>query len=393
LLALRAQMSARGHTAMRLLFLTERYPPDLGGVAASAGRLSLSLAAIGHEVHVLTLTREMPAGTVDRVRIGDRLELSRFGQAKHLDFTLQQALTYLEFLHSREPFSAIWGHFVHIAGFLAAWLGRHLGRPSILAVRGNDLDRLMFPPGDFARLEWCLRHATRIVTVSADLAAKVRTLVDRAAVVLPNAVDTELFRPGPHDDELAARHGLKTGELLLGFSGELRAKKGLGFLLEALRVLRSTRQVRLLVIGAIRPGDQGEFERVSASLDLGGAVVVTGHLPDPADVALHLRLCDLFVLPSLWEGMPNSLLEAMACGVPVLASDAGGIPEVVTDGVNGLLIPRTHLHLLARRVDEWMALPPERRSAMAASGRRTIEARHSPTSERKALTELLAGLS
>jgi glycosyltransferase involved in cell wall biosynthesis len=378
---------------MRLLFISERYPPEVGGVAASGQRISRSLARLGHEVHVLVLTRELPGGAVSSQPVQPGLTLHRLGQARSLDFTLQQALTFLEWLHRQHSFAAVWGHYLQTAGFLAAWLGRLLGVPSILAVRGNDLDRLLLPPGDFARLEWCLRTGDHLLAVSSDLAAKVRALVDRAATVLPNAVDTDLFHPGEGPEDLRLRYGLQAEELVLGFSGELRAKKGLSFLMEAFRQVRAVRPTRLLVVGEVRARDQGEFARARALCGEGVRdITVTGHLPDPAEVARHLRLCDLFLLPALWEGMPNSLLEAMACGVPVIASDAGGIPEVVHDGVNGLLLSRAHLHLLGRRIEEWLALPEARQKGLAEAGRRTVVEHHSPAVEEQRLGCLLAEL-
>jgi glycosyltransferase involved in cell wall biosynthesis len=150
---------------------------------------------------------------------------------------------------------------------------------------------------------------------------------------------------------------------------------------------------RLLVIGAVRGGDEGEYERLRVGLQLDGCVTVTGHLADPPAVARHLRLCDVFILPSLWEGMPNSLLEAMATGLPVVASDAGGIPEVVSDGVNGLLVPRTHLHQLGRRVLDCLDMPAASWRAMAEAARRTAVERHSLAAERAALAALLAGIA
>jgi glycosyltransferase involved in cell wall biosynthesis len=378
---------------MRILFLAERFPPDIGGVAASAGRIARSLAALGHAVSVVAFTRQAPAGAVERSPLAGGLDLYRLGQSKNLDFTLQQATTFLEYLHGQAPFGLAWGHYVQTAGFLAAWLGRRLGVPSLLALRGNDFDRQVFPPGDFARLRWCLESADRLVAVSRDLADKVRALVGRAPDVLPNAVDTDVFCPGPRPDDLAGRLELRAGEAVLGFSGELRAKKGMPFLLAALEQVRRQRPARLLVIGEVRPGDRGEFERACAAGDLADAVTLTGHLDDPALVACCLRLCDLFVLPSLWEGMPNGLLEAMSCGVAVLASDAGGIPEVVRDGVDGLLVPRTHLHQLGRRIAEWLAAPEEVRRRLAEEGRQTALRRHSLGVERQALARLLAGLS
>jgi glycosyltransferase involved in cell wall biosynthesis len=374
---------------MKILFIAERFSPDIGGVAVSAGRIARSLASLGHAVHAVTLTRDLPAGSVHRDPVAPGLDLYRLGQSRNLDFTLQQALTFLEWLHGQERFSLLWGHYVQTAGFLAAWLGARSGVPSLLAVRGNDFDRQVFPPGDFARLQWCLQRASHLVAVSRDLGEKVRSLVGRTPTVLPNSVDTDLFSPGPRPEELAGKLGLRAGEVVLGFSGELRAKKGLPFLLGALQQVRERCPARLLVIGEVRSADLGEYERASVGLGVQDGVVITGRLEDPAEVARHLLLCDLFLLPSLWEGMPNGLLEAMACGVPVLASDAGGIPEIVTDGVEGLLTPRTHLHQLGKRVKEWLALPEERRRRMAASARQTVEARHSLACERAALARLL----
>ena len=377
---------------MKILFLSERYPPEIGGVSASAGRLSSALARLGHEVHVVTLTRELPAGSVERRELGERLTLYRLGQSKNLDFSLQQAQTFLEWLHAQHRFDLVWGHFVQTAGFLAAWFGRLVGLPSLLCLRGNDFDRQVFPPGDFARLQWCLQRADHLVAVSADLAAKVRALIDRVPRVLPNAVDTLVFRAGDRRADLVGRYN-PTGELLLGFSGELRAKKGLPFLLAAVAEVRRVRPARLLVIGEVRGGDQGEFERARIAMGLEDAVVVTGHLHEPSEVAEHLRLCDVFLLPSLWEGMPNGLLEAMAVGCRVVVSDAGGIPEIVRDGDNGLIVPRTHLHRLGRRVLDLLALPVAERDRMRDAALWTIAEVHSLDAEQRNLAELLAGIA
>ena len=144
---------------------------------------------------------------------------------------------------------------------------------------------------------------------------------------------------------------------------------------------------------ARRGGDLGEFERGRIEMGLANAVIVTGHLSDPAEVAKHLRLCDGFLLPSLWEGMPNGLLEAMAVGCPVVASDAGGIPEIIRDGHNGLLVPRTHLHRLGRRVLDLIAMPVEERVRMRAAALQTVAEAHSLEAEERNLVELLAGVA
>lgn len=376
-----------------MLFVSERFPPAIGGVSASANRIARSIAASGHSVDVFSLARELPSGAADSERIAPNLRLHRFGMAKNLDFTLQQSLTFLEWLHQSRKFDAVWGHYITNAGFLAAWFGNRKRVPVILSVRGNDLDKELFPPGDFARLLWCLKKSQLVITVSQDLADKVESLADRKAAVLPNSVDDQLFTPGPRPADLMERYQLPSGELILGFSGELRAKKGLPFMLQAFREILARQPARLLIIGEVRGQDRGEFERLLADDEVRSRVVITGHLEDPADVARHLRLPDVMLFPSLWEGLPNSLLEAMATGVPVIASDAGAIPEVVTDGVNGMLLPRTHLHLLAERIDELLSMPGDSRRALVEAARRHVSEFHSPAAESNRLATLLGDIA
>jgi len=348
------------------------------------------MARAGHQVEVVVQARELPGGAVETTQPEAGLIVHRCGPARSTDYTQQQTLIFLEWLQRRQPFDVVWGHYLTTAGFLAAWFGRTMGIASILSVRGNDLDKELFPPGDFGRLEWCLRSAGKIVTVSRDLAGKVRALVDREALVLPNAVDVDVFQPGPRPDDLAQKYGIVPGEVVLGFSGELRAKKGLPFLVQCFREVLARQPARLLVIGQVRGSDRGELERLIDDEQLRQRLIVTGHLAEPAEVARHLRLVDVMLIPSLWEGMPNSLLESLAAGVPVIASDAGAIPEVITDGVHGLLLPRTHLHLLGQRVEEFLAQPGDTRRAMSAAGRKLVAQYYSPTVEAQRLKEILS---
>ena len=110
---------------------------------------------------------------------------------------------------------------------------RTLEIPSVVAARGNDVHRLMFPPGDFARLTWTLQHAGLVTVVSRDLARKVRLLVERddGIEVIANVVDPQIFSPAPPETELRTALKIAADEVVLGFCGELRHKKGLPFLL------------------------------------------------------------------------------------------------------------------------------------------------------------------
>jgi glycosyltransferase involved in cell wall biosynthesis len=282
-----------------------------------------------------------------------------------------------DWLYSSAPYDCVWGHYLAPAGFFAAWVGRLNGTPSIVSIRGNDLDRDMFPPGDFARLHWTLTHASIVTAVTRELSRKVTALTGRTDVVhLPNSVDHEVFRPEPPSAGLRKQLGIQPDEYVLGFCGELREKKGLQALLEALRQVRAKRPACLLIIGEVRPSQMPKLFEFTGTEPLAAhRILITGALAGGARaVNRHLQLCDVFLQPSLWDGMPNALLEAMAAGCGCIASDAGGIPEIITPRVDGAIIPRWRLDRLAGAILEWAELSePYQRSMRDAARKRVVE--------------------
>ena len=114
-------------------------------------------------------------------------------------------------------------------------------------------------------------------------------------------------------------------------------------------------------------------------------VIVTGHLPKSEDVAKYLGLCDVYLQPSLWDGMPNALLEAMSCGCCCIASDAGGIPEVIVHGENGFLVARSHLHKLGEAVLDVLAMSREDKMRISQAAREYVLNHHSISQEKELL--------
>jgi glycosyltransferase involved in cell wall biosynthesis len=338
----------------RLLFITEHFLPALGGVAVSANRIVTALCGLGVGVDVIAWTRALQPGIVESA--GQNPRVFRVGRYREWDTTFPHTMNLCDWLYSATPYDRIWGHYLAPAGFFAAWLGRLKGTPSIVSIRGNDLDRDMFPPGDFARLLWTLEQATVVTAVTEELSRKVTALTGRVDVVhLPNSVDHEVFRPEQVSAGLRDRIGIQPDEFVLGFCGELREKKGLREILDALRKVRAQRPACLLIIGEVRPSQMPKlFEYTGTEPLPAHRILVTGALPGgPRAVNRHLQLCDVFLQPSLWDGMPNALLEAMAAGCGCIASDAGGIPEIITPGVDGVIVPRWQLHRLSEAILEW----------------------------------------
>ncbi len=380
---------------MRILFLTERFPPDIGGLARSSSRIAGTLGLLGHEVHVVAWTRQLPPGTAASEISGEGGEmLHRLGLFAAADTTLQHTSLFLEDLHARSPLDLIWGHYLHPAGFAAVLFGRAQRIPVIVSARGNDVDRLLYPPGDFARLQYTLQNASLVTAVSRDLARKMRLVCDSTPIeVLPNVVDTGIFRPGIASAELRQRLGIPADHSVIGFSGELRYKKGIDFLLRALPVVLQSRPATLLVIGQARIEDQQRLAQLSQDHpEIARHIVITGHIESPATVAEHLRLVDVYVQPSLWEGMPNALLEAMSCALPCIASSAGGIPEVIQHGQTGLIIPTPQLHRLGEAVAELLAQPASVRSSLGQAAREQMVASFSAAAETQMLRQVLARL-
>lgn len=174
----------------------------------------------------------------------------------------------------------------------------------------------------------------------------------------------------------------------LVFVGRLAAVKGVPVLLEALARLRADDpEVTLTLVGD--GPERGWIEARIAALGLAGAVTVTGYLGQ-GEVAAELAGSDIFVLPSFAEGVPVVLMEAMATGLPVVTTRIAGIPELVEDGVSGLVVPPGDAAGLAGALATLLA-DPALRDRMGAAGRAHVVAEHDIAKEAAWLGEILAG--
>ncbi|MDB9320604.1 glycosyltransferase [Nodularia spumigena CS-591/04] len=379
----------------RLLLITERFARDLGGLASSATRLVSTLCQLGLEVDVVTWSRYLQPGEVlPPETVEAKYRVYRIGLYRHWDMTMPHTLNLLDWLQQTRGYDAVWGHYLFPSGFLATWFAGLKNIPCTVSARGNDIDKEMFPPGDFARLQWTLKNANVITAVSADMSGKIQLLSGRDDVlVLKNAVDTDIFCFSKSGEVTREQLGIAPDEVVLGFCGELREKKGQQFLLNALTTVRSQRPACLLIIGEVRASQDAVLQVYKTQQpENAQRIIVTGHLSNSGLVAQYLRLCDVYLQPSLWEGMPNALLEAMACGCCCIASDAGGIPEVILHGENGFILPRSQLHKLGEAVLECLTMPVEEKNAIIQAAGDRILNEYSIAQEQQQLQILLSRL-
>jgi len=356
---------------MKIALLSEKYTPDIGGLAISAERLARLLASAGHRVRVFAPTLNLPPSETRTLPSGT-VSVTRFGAHKRVDDTLVDWFELIVDEHKREPFDILHAYFLPQAGFVAAYAGKYLNIPSVVSIRGNDIERAAFDPSRFSHAMYALQNASAVTTNASELAKKAKAFLDREILIIPNGIDADCFKPLPKNKTLAESLGL--GNLpVIGFVGELREKKGIRALLGGYAQLVEKRPAALLIVGEVREGDDKEvFEefRIQVSGRSLGSVVVTGYIPH-SDLPAYYSLMDVFVHPSLRDGMPNAVLEAMACEKAVIATPVGGTTDILVDGKNGVIVHVNDANMLAERMHELLD-DPEKREALGKDARELI---------------------
>jgi len=283
-------------------------------------------------------------------------------------------------------YDVILGSWAFPDGVGAVALGRLLGVPAVVKVHGTDMNVLARAPSIALNLRWALPRARRVVAVSRPLGDTVASFgVPRDRIdIVPNGVDADLFRPR---DRATARadlgHAGDERRWLL-YVGRLEQAKGVLDLLAAFSLLlRRRSDVRLAIVGD--GSERGSFAQAAAA-ELGDRVIVAGQRP-LEEVPRWLAACHALVLPSWAEGTPNVVLEALACGRRVVATDVGGTPDLITGRDLGELVPPRNHAVLADALDRaaTAAYSPEDIARAGARGSWNDSARRLEASLRAAL--------
>jgi glycosyltransferase involved in cell wall biosynthesis len=248
----------------------------------------------------------------------------------------------------------ILNYWLYPDGYAAVRVGRELGVPVIVGAIGSDLRRRN-DPITIRLVRQTMLQADAVITVSEELRRRAMAQgipADKVTAIL-NGCDTAVFHPG---DRTAARRqvGCDAESELLVYAGNLLASKGLGELMEAFLELAKLRTgLRLALIGQ---GPYGQtLARRAAAAGMEGRVTLPGRR-DATGIAQWMRAADVFCLPSYSEGCPNVVVEALACGRPVVATEVGGIPELVK-GTSGILIPPRDSEALRAALDRALSRP------------------------------------
>jgi len=331
---------------MKILILTNLFPTPWDPARGAFNRQQFERLGQRHEVDVLTSvdfrerwSRKRGEVRTRGLRTGHFLFVypPRFGRSLHAACWLLSLLVQ----HGRQiraaRYDCVLASWAYPDAVAAGWLARRLGIPYLVKVHGSDLNVQATHALRRPQIQAALRGAGAVVAVSHALAGKVTELgVQRSRVhVVYNGVDHALFAPGSRS-EARVRLGLSADTPLLLYVGNLKSSKGCLDLLEALpAVLAIHPRAHLVYVGA--GAIRSTLLARAAELGCAKRVQLVGEVPH-GDLVHWFRAADLLCLPSHNEGVPNVVLEAMACGTPVVASKVGGIPEVVPDYA-GILVP------------------------------------------------------
>jgi glycosyltransferase involved in cell wall biosynthesis len=332
-----------------------------GGTPRTVQRLALGLGQRGRRVHVASLcsavdiAAELESRGVPVVGFG----IERRGVA-------MATRDLARFLRTTRP--AVLHTFNFHANLLGRVVGAALRLPGIVASERSVESAK--PPwrvrGD--RLTWRLAHRWTVNAEAVGDVLRARERIDpRRIDVVPTGIDLARFEPRPRDDGFRAAHGIGDTEALLVCVGRLDRYKGHDHLLDAFaKLARERPRARLVLVGDGRFRDALTARVRSAGL--ADRVCFTGAL---GDVRPALAAADVFVQASDEEGLPGAVLEAMAMGLPVVATDVGGTREAVEGGVTGLLVPARDAAALATAVTRLLD-DPGLAARFASFGRKRV---------------------
>jgi len=381
---------------VRIALICREYPPGTigGGIGTYAATLAPALVRAGHSVIVLTRS----AGGSDTIATEDGVEVHRMPVApagalgrlvRRRRVTFLDAYRYSQTVaarlseimdardidivesaeHGAEGFGLMRDglRVPHVVRFHAPLFVVNQAVGHRLSMPGRIVHWMERTTARRAALNTCPSRALATI-----VAARFGILAERIRLV-PNPVDHELFRP-------AGAQPPRAPTVL--YVGKVAPLKGARILAEAVpHLVRCVPEVRVVLIGSDHPSEQGHSTRAEmlAHLRRTGVASNVTFLPpmDRAALVQAYQSADVYVMPTLWDNFPNTCLEAMACGVPVVASAVGGLPEIINDGVDGRLVPPRDPERLAAEV-VGLLQHPRRRVAMGQAARRRIETAFTP---------------
>jgi L-malate glycosyltransferase len=337
--------------------------PTYGGSGALATELGLALARRGHEVHFISYASPFRLrGFAERVYFHEvDTSIARYPLFEHFPLTLALASKQYEVV-KREELEVLHVHYA-IPHATTGWLAREMLREErpikvITTLHGTDITLVGQEASFYAITKFSIEQSDEVTAVSSFLRDETyRTFgcVTCDLRVIPNFVNLEEYRP---DDAANREQFAPAGHKLLSHISNFREVKRVKDVVRVFARVRKAMPATLIMVGDGPERDDAEKE--AEALGVGQDVTFLGRLDRVTKI---LQASDLFLLPSQSESFGLAALEAMACGAPAVASRVGGLPEVIEDGVSGILELPGSVEAMGRRATELLR-DPDRHAAM-----------------------------
>lgn len=251
-------------------------------------------------------------------------------------------------------FELIDAHYIYPDGVAAVLIGKLVGKPVVITARGSDINVIMNYMLPRLLIKWAINNASAVITVSKALRDKIKNLdVSQSDIsVLRNGVDLTLFRPSENRNRL--RKSLNLSKKTILSVGNLIPLKGHHLIIEALIDLPGC---ELLIAGA--GPEELKLKQLAAKYSLDNKVFFLGSL-NQVDLQKYYSASDVLVLASESEGWANVLLESMACGTPVVATNVGGASEIVQTETAGILVKARNVESIRAGIKRMIENYPNR---------------------------------
>lgn len=314
-----------------------------GGVTTSFLRVARALTALGCEVDLVCLDYEHKTPfvcdgqngvCVDAPIAGLPVYYVRpfsTGHENRANASVDMQIA-LEGLARSRAYDVLHCFYASKTGFMTVYAAKEVGCASVVSVRGNDIHQQIWDPARFGHTLWALQHASSVTAVSTEASRRLRTISGRVGdvCVVLNSVDPDEFDEGIEE--------MNWSRPVIGTAGVLKSKKGVEFLLSAFARLRDVLpKSTFVLVGDIIEGERLEFASLVDRYELGCNLKVTGFVAH-RKMLRYMRCMDVFLHASLYDGCPNVVLEAFLAQVPVVATPAGAVPQLIDDGDNGFLV-------------------------------------------------------
>jgi len=375
----------------KVCITTLEFPPDVGGVGESVNRIAHLLLGLNYEVHVAVFHSKDRKVSADCRRRSSCTTTEQDGLFVHRiepairaststkqDF-LSEIYLQLNLLQRQYQFDIFHAFFINETGYLTTLIARENEVPVINSVRGSDLHKHIFNPTLHAQMVWVLENSSWVTFVSQDLYNRAKLFAPTISV--KSSVFWNSIEPIDFAQLSAPQLVDKLQGIIIGSVGRFRDKKGIEYLLDACVQLQEEINFTLLLVGDFAEKEREYWQQEINKSSISEKIIITG-IVERKEALAYLPYIDIFAIPSLHDGCPNAMLEAMLSGRAIIGTNVDAIGGILIDGIDALVVNPASSKELAVAIRR-LATQPKLRQQLGDAAKRKVIAYFAPTVEQQ----------